>query len=92
MRDYPVELRLAKDNVTKDDLLAQPPLAQTRVADFWGGVYKQFIVSGPGNYWIRIARNHSHATRLNGIFVDKLAGPLDAADAAPLPNFGSIAL
>ncbi len=56
--------------------LSSPVLARTRVNYFSGsGVYKSFLVSGPGNYYVRVARNHSFNTIVNGIFISCLAYP-----------------
>jgi hypothetical protein len=66
--------------------LGSPPLAQSRVRDWHEGVYKRFIVKGPGTYKIRVRRNTSFNIMLNGVFLDRLTGPLGAAEKArPLP-------
>ncbi len=46
------------------------PLAQGRVADFWGGMYLRFVVAGPGQYMIRLDRNASLDTILQAVFID----------------------
>ncbi|MCX7049558.1 MAG: hypothetical protein NTX50_29245, partial [Candidatus Sumerlaeota bacterium] len=51
------------------------PLAETRVRDFWGGVYKQFVLSGPAKYWVRIEKSTSLNSIVSGCFLDILAGP-----------------
>lgn len=74
LRDYVVEL-----------IENQPPypvLSRTRVRNFaGGGVYKQFFIKRPGEYVIRILRNNSFNTIINGVFIDRLAGSV-AADVA----------
>jgi hypothetical protein len=51
------------------------PLLRTRVENFNGGVYKQFLMKGPARYAFDIQRNYGYNTLVNGIFVDKLQGP-----------------
>jgi hypothetical protein len=58
-----------------------PTLARARVPDYWCGVYKRFLVRGAGTYWIKIGRNHSFGTKVQGVFVDRLDVP-----GAPDPN------
>jgi len=82
-RDYVVELKPYLDSLPLAE--AQPSLAKTRVRDFWHGVYKRFIVQGPGKFWIKIARNNSHNTILSAILIDKLQGPETPYDRLPLP-------
>jgi hypothetical protein len=52
-----------------------PALARARVNRYWGGVYENFLVNGRGTYWIKIDRNHSFCTKVQGIFIDRLGGP-----------------
>lgn len=55
------------------DHLPERVLARCRVRNFGdSGVYKIFMVRSPGVYYIRICRNHSFNTILNGIFVNNL--------------------
>ena len=51
-----------------------PVLARTRVREFWGGVYKSFVVRSPGPYFIRISRNHSFNTTVSAVMTDPLDG------------------
>ena len=62
---------------TKQILMAdaQPTIVRTRVRDFRGGVYKNLVVSGPGRYWVKIAKNYSFNTICSGTFIDRLQGP-----------------
>jgi hypothetical protein len=50
------------------------PLAKFRVRDFWGGVHKQFVVSGQGYYFVKIDRNYSFNTILSSVSIDRLHG------------------
>jgi len=50
------------------------PLAKSRIRDFWGGVHKQFVVRGPGYYFVKIDRNYSFNTILSSVSVDRLHG------------------
>lgn len=48
-------------------------LARCRVTDFAGsGVYKSFLVNGPATFTLRILRNYSFNTIVNGVFVSDL--------------------
>jgi sugar lactone lactonase YvrE len=83
IRDF--HLAIYDDKVS----LGAPPLAQGRVRDWQQGVYKRFIVKGPGTYKLRVRRNTSFNIMLNGVFLDRLTGPASAAEKArpgqPLP-------
>ncbi|MDR0521264.1 MAG: hypothetical protein LBH00_05370 [Planctomycetaceae bacterium] len=50
------------------------PLAKSRVQNFWGGVHKQFIVTGKNYYFVKIDRNYSYNTILSSVSVDRLTG------------------
>lgn len=54
----------------------EKPLAKARVRDFWGGVYKQFLLTGPATYWLRVSRNYSFNTIISSVMLDKV-GPKD---------------
>ena len=71
-RDYLLELKPYVTNALDWD--KQPTLAQCRVQDFVGGVYKSFIVTGAGMYHFKIGRNYSYNTMCNAVFVDRLVG------------------
>jgi hypothetical protein len=84
LRDYGIEVRSGEDKTRAElfnleaadpanapaDLLANPVLARARVRDFWGGVYKSFLLRGQGPFYIRIVRHQSHVTALAGLMVD----------------------
>jgi len=69
-RDYLVSLLPYR--VRMSDALVLSPLARTRVRDFWGGVYKSFLVRGPHPYYLRVARNNSLNTICSAVFIDKM--------------------
>lgn len=50
----------------------QPVLAASRVVNFRGGVYKNFVVRGPAKYWIKIDRDYSFNTLLQAVFLQRL--------------------
>jgi hypothetical protein len=50
------------------------PLEKSRVKDFWGGVHKQFVVTGPNNYFVKIDRNYSFNTIISAVTLDRLVG------------------
>lgn len=53
--------------------VSEQVLARTRVREFNGcGVYKTFLVEGPGLYLFRICKNYSSDTTLNGVFVERV--------------------
>lgn len=74
IRDYLLELKKgeAKDVGEAEKL---PIQARARIRDFWGGVYKKFVVQGPGTFWLKVGKNNSFNTILCGVFLDKLEGP-----------------
>ncbi len=49
-----------------------PMEARARFRDFWGGVYKRFLVKGPCELKVRIEKNYSYNTILAGVFLDEL--------------------
>ncbi|MDQ3812445.1 MAG: hypothetical protein M3347_00680 [Armatimonadota bacterium] len=61
----------------------QPELARGRLRDFWGGVYKRFLVRGPAELTVELNRNYSHNTVLAAVM-------LDLVDEYPPPYFGSV--
>jgi len=68
--------------------LQTPPLAQTRVRDFWGGVHKQFVVQGPANYWLHIAKNYSLNTIVSSVMFDEITPGKRWEDAPHLAWMG----
>lgn len=82
VRDYTLELKAPAPTVEAAD--NEPTLARARVQSFWGGVYKQFAVQGPGQFWIKIGRGGSHVTILQGVMIDAF-GPAPPS-ALPVIN------
>jgi len=50
-----------------------PPLAESRVRDFYGGVYKRFLVNGPAALTFSVRKGDSVNTILSGVFLDDWA-------------------
>jgi hypothetical protein len=75
-------LRLYGESKPPGDFLPGDELAQTRVRDFWHGVYKRFVVEGPARYTLVIKRNFTHCVVLSGVFVDDIT-------CKPEPYFGT---
>jgi hypothetical protein len=71
-RDYELELKPWRE--TWAEVEAAPTLARGRVQNFWGGVYKNFAVVGPGSFYLKVGRNHSHVTIIQGVFLDRWSG------------------
>ena len=69
-RDYIVEVKDYADDLAKAHF--SPTLAKTRVRDFWGGVYKSFLVNGSNCYLIHIKRNYSFNTLIAAVMIDQL--------------------
>lgn len=87
IRDYVLQLYAAGP-------VQGPELARARVSDWFGGVHKSFVVSGPGRYRIRVARNHSFNVMVTAAFLDRFSGPFDPTESpvmsATLPMFGGV--
>jgi hypothetical protein len=84
-RDYEVEVLSGSGDDAK--INASTPLARSRVTDFWGGVYKQFLLCGPADYVVRIDRNRSFVTKLQAVFLDSITGD---APQGRLPGFDTV--
>ena len=87
-RDYTIEVKPFRGTVAASD--AAPTLAHARVRDFWDGVYKNFVLSSPGDYAIKVARNGSFNTILSGVFIDKLAGSQTVEDGEALAYMNGV--
>lgn len=72
LRDHEIELWPAQTTYDEMSDSDNRPLARARVRDFYGGVYKQFAVRGPGAFIFRIRSNHSFVTKVQGVFIDPL--------------------
>ena len=69
-RDHSVSLFKFAPGVQKT--LKTLPLCTTRLSDGWNGTYANFLVRGPAVYYVRVARERSPATKLSGLFFDRL--------------------
>ena len=78
-RDYVVTVRRSPDC---------PALARGRVRDFSGGVYQQFLITGPGKFLFVVERNHSVNSICSAVLIDRLTDSL--TDAGPLPWMGGV--
>jgi hypothetical protein len=87
-RDYVIELKPYTDFLK--DAESMPTLARVRVHDFWGGMYQQFIVAGPGKFYLKITKNESPNTIVSGVFIDQLSGPKSPYDYGFLGYMGDI--
>ena len=83
LRDYDLQLLAWAED--KDAVQLSQPMARARVTDFYGGVYKQFVVAGPGRFIMRVGKNRSYVAKLHAIFIDRLAGKAGAH--TPVPGF-----
>lgn len=68
-------IKYAASKADGDALAATEVLCRGRVVNFRGGVYKRFIVNGPGTFYVRVARNGSFNTTVNAYFIDKWPEP-----------------
>ena len=72
-RDYYVSIR-AHDPKARmgslDGFEQQPELAHARIYQFWGGVWKRFLVRGPTQITVKVGRNYSFNTIWAGIMLD----------------------
>jgi len=66
-RDYTVAIKEAGHSAS---FQASQFLAVGRVADFWGGVYKRFLVRGPVDLQINLQRDYSFNTIFNAVMLD----------------------
>jgi hypothetical protein len=61
--------KIAESHVSK-----YKQLTKYRVRDFWGGVHKQFVVTGQEYYFVKIDRNYCFNTIVSSVSVDRLYG------------------
>ena len=86
MRDYLYSVYFHDPSQRLGDVMNfddMPSLAQSRQRDFWSGVYERFLVRGPIQLTVEVAKNNSHNTLLSGAF-------LDLVDEQPAPYFGTV--
>jgi len=84
-RDFTLSVRPHGD-VPLEDVAAfpaQPEWAHGRVRDFWGGVWKRFLVRGPQTLTVEVGRNGSLDTILPAVM-------LDLVDEDPAPYFQTV--
>ncbi len=69
--------RLRDYLITVEPASPGPPGApcRARVRDFWGGVYKTFVIEGPGDWIFQIAKHGSLNTIVSGVFIDRICAP-----------------
>ena len=75
-RDYRVSVRPHPADLPMESIKGfeeWPELASGRIRDFWHGVYKRFLVSGPQTLTIQVNRNYSHNAILAGAFLDQVS-------------------
>ena len=68
-------------------------LARARVRDFFGGVYKTFVVQGPGDFYVRLARHGSFNAIVSAVLVDKLPESVEdemSQGFATILHFGGV--
>ena len=84
-RDYRLSVRTHPSGPLEDlsGFGQQPELAHGRVRDFWGGVYKRFLMRGPLTVSVEVGRNGSHNAILPAVM-------LDLVDETPAPYFQSV--
>ena len=76
--------------VSSQDSIGATAAAASRVESFYGGVYKQFLVRGPGTYVVQIQRAGSFNTICSGVFVDKVTAPPAKFDMVPMAWMGGV--
>jgi len=77
IRDYLIDVKQGSDDLVAAN--QSPTLARARVHDFWGGVYKSFLLQGPGDYLFAVRKNNTFNTIVQAVLLDKVAGlPTDA--------------
>jgi hypothetical protein len=82
-RDYRISIRAHSDESALNDnsgFADEKELANGRIADFWNGVWKRYLVRGPIQLTAVVNRNNSYNTIL-------AAATLDLADDLPAPYF-----
>lgn len=57
---------------TEEEFISANELARSRMMQFWGGVYKVFVITGPAKYTVQLHDNWSFNTILAGVFFDPL--------------------
>ncbi len=84
LRDYLITVKQAGRTFVETEAL--PIIARARVNQFWGGIYKQFALRGPGRYSLNVERNNSFNTTCSAVFMDRLAGQKAEFDDLACPS------
>jgi hypothetical protein len=62
----------------------QKPLIKSRVCNFWGGVYKEFLLP-KGMYYVKIRRNYSFNTIMSAVILKKVQGKMNFYEKNYIP-------
>ena len=76
-RDYRISIREHPNQEPLHDIStfeSMPELAHARIVNFWGGVWKRFVVRGPVDLTIEFNRNYSSNTTVSAVTLDLLDG------------------
>jgi hypothetical protein len=71
LRDYRVDITKDTEG-TEASTASNREIAHARIFDFWGGVYKRFLVRGPGHFTVKVRRAGSHNAILAAVMLDLL--------------------
>jgi len=84
-RDFRLSVRVHRGQSLEDvsGFASQPELARGRIRDFWGGVWKRYLVRGPLTLTVELNRKNSYDTMLPAVM-------LDLVDEDPAPYFHTI--
>ncbi|MDR2642327.1 MAG: hypothetical protein LBC74_05995, partial [Planctomycetaceae bacterium] len=77
-------VKLAK--IAEQGVRTSRPLCKTRVRDFWGGVHKQIVVTGPAHYLVKIDRNYSFNTIISSVGIDRIHGEPTKDEIRGIPD------
>ncbi len=83
-RNYRLEMKADGGTLADED--KAPALASARVTDFYQGVYKQFLVMGPGTFHLKVGRANSECTKMQAVFLDRLTADPASSGAVPVVN------
>lgn len=89
-RDYVLEIK--HYNPSLEYAETSPTLARTRVRDYWGGVYKCFLLCGPARYYLKVAKNNSMNTEVCAVMLDGVSVPSFISQSYETPYYGGVNL
>jgi hypothetical protein len=69
LRDYTVEIHTGHGSF--DSIESAGPVAVSRTTDFYNGVYKKFLITGPADVSVVLRKNGSNVTKLCAILLDQ---------------------